>query len=91
MKARIVHCCLIHFYAEVRALQLANEHGFRNHRLHLGNVGGVYQADSDGPRLRPNTTPIIMAAHRNNFYIVQLLLMRGATVSRQANDFLTGN
>ena len=54
----------------------------RNHRIHLGNIGGVYQAGNDGPRLRPNTTPIIMAAHRNNFYIVQLLIMKGATVSK---------
>ena len=61
---------------------------FRNHRIHLGNIGGVYNADIDGPRLRPNTTPIIMAAHRNNFYIVQLLLIRGATVCYKFPHFL---
>ena len=66
----------------VRMCELLLDHPlYNNHRIKLSSLDGIYQRGTEGPRLRPNTTPIILAAQRNNFYIVQLLLTRGATIA----------
>lgn len=65
----------------VKMCELMLDHPlYRNHRVKLSSLDGIYQTDAESPRLRPNSTPIILAAQKNNFYIVQLLLMRGATI-----------
>ena len=53
---------------------------YTNRRIQLSDSSGFYQRDSDTPRQRPNTTPIVLAAHKNNFYIVQILLLRGSKI-----------
>ena len=65
----------------VKMCELMLDHPlYRNHRVKLSSLEGIYQNDVESPRLRPNSTPIILAAQKNNFYIVQLLLMRGAVI-----------
>ena len=59
---------------------------YKNHRVQLGTADGVYQHAIEGPRMRLVTTPIVLAAQRDNFYIIQLLLMRGAKIS-QPHDY----
>lgn len=54
---------------------------YNNHRFLTETTDGVYQQDSDTPRLRTTSTPVILAAHRNNFYILQLLISKGAKIT----------
>ena len=53
---------------------------YRNQRMHLGAADAFYAKDGNTPRMRHNTTPIVLAAQRNNFYLVKLLLIRGGTI-----------
>lgn len=65
----------------VRMCELILDHPlYNNHRIKLSSLDGIYLRDTESPRLRPATTPLVLAAQRNNFYIVQLLLSRGATI-----------
>ena len=54
---------------------------YKNQKIQLSDSDGFYQKDNDTPRLRPNTTPIVLAAQKNNFYIVQLLSLRGSSIA----------
>ena len=54
---------------------------FRNHRFQTETTDGVYSNTQNTPRLRSTSTPVILAAHRNNFYILQLLIGRGARIT----------
>ncbi len=72
----------------VKMCDLILEHPiYRNHRIQLNSLDGIYQSDRDSPRLRPTTTPLILAAQRNNFYIVQLLLMKGNSITAPHDYF----
>ena len=73
----------------VKFCELILEHPlYKNHRFQTETTDGVYMhKDTDTPRLRITSTPVILAAHRNNFYIVQLLLMRGAKITSPHDYF----
>ena len=67
---------------QIKVWEMIMEHPlYKNNRVQLSSTDGFYNKDADGPRLRPNTTPLVLAAHRNNFYIVQLLLSRGGQLT----------
>ena len=75
---------LLHAIAkeDVRVCQLILDHPlYRNRRIKLAHSSGFYQQDTDTPRQRPNTTPLVLAAQKNNFYIVQLLLQHGCIIA----------
>ena len=72
----------------VRLCERILEHPlYKSNRVKLGSTDGFYQNITDSPRLTHNITPIVLAAKRNNFYIVQLLLLRGAQVAPPHNYF----
>ncbi|XP_078683452.1 short transient receptor potential channel 7-like [Branchiostoma floridae x Branchiostoma belcheri] len=52
-----------------------------------GDIAEFYRMDQDGTRFSPDITPIILAAHCNEYEIVQMLLMRGAKIERPHNYF----
>ena len=66
----------------VQVCELLLDHPlYKNRRIQLSDSSGFYQQDTHIPRQRPNTTPIVLASHKNNFYIVQLLLLRGSRIT----------
>lgn len=66
----------------VKVCELILDHPlYKNQRIQLSDSDGFYQKDTESPRLRPNTTPIVLASQKNNFYIVQLLILRGSRIT----------
>ena len=75
---------------DVKLCQLILEHPlYKNRRIKLAHSSGFYQQEADTPRQRPNTTPLVLAAQKNNFYIVQLLLQHGCLISQPHDYFCT--
>ena len=54
---------------------------YKKNRIQLSSSDGFYQKDTESPRMRPNIAPIVLAAQRNNFYMVQLLILKGAHIA----------
>ena len=67
---------------------ILNHPSYRTNHILLGNMGRFYHEDTiNSPRFAPETTPIHLACHRNNYHIIQLLLLRGATIEEPHDYF----
>ena len=60
---------------------------YKNNRVKLDSTNGFYQKDTENPRFTKEITPIVLAAQRNNYYLVQLLLMKGAKITEPHDYF----
>ncbi|KAK2170904.1 hypothetical protein NP493_1128g00032 [Ridgeia piscesae] len=54
---------------------------YTNRRVRLAKSDIFYQRYSGKVRVTSNTTPIMLAAVRNNFAVMKLLVAAGATIS----------
>jgi hypothetical protein len=68
---------------------ILNHPVYKTNRFLLVSMERFYHDDSIGeqPRFAPETTPLLLACHRNNYHIIQLLLLRGADIEEPHDYF----
>ena len=72
----------------VKLVELILSHPlYKSTKIKLGGMDTFFQRDDDSPRSRPGTTPIVLAAQKDNFYLVQLLIQRGAVIGKPHDYF----
>ncbi|XP_074650290.1 short transient receptor potential channel 7-like [Tubulanus polymorphus] len=73
----------------VRICELILKHpAYKSFRVFRSNADHrFYHNDSERPRYAPESTPIQLACHKNNYHIIQLLIMRGACVEEPHDYF----
>ena len=60
---------------------------YKNQRIRMANSTAFYHQEMTGPRIRPDTTPIVLAGQNNNFRIIKLLMERGSSIKMPHDYF----